>query len=162
MAKRLLPVEAAVRKVELTLNLTGKRLEKKYISCEYCRFDWKNIPGGKPRWVKKYDFWNPWKEGMAPENPRPEKHGWYCFKYAGRPYHSYIYFDIIRKNEKGEIVPWRQGYHTTINGQDVIWNYETQQYEPAIRPGETDFYVLGTRNRYKCRVCRRFEAAKKE
>jgi len=95
---------------------------------------------------------------MPAENPKPEKYQWHCFKYANQPYHSYIYFKIIRRNAKGEIIPYVSGYYN-----DQVWNPETQQYENAKKPGDVDSYVLTSDTHdYQCRVCRRFEAVNKE
>ena len=149
MAQRLLPTETALRKIELSLKLQGKSFNTNFLTCGNCKFCWKNTPAGSsPRWNRIKG---------APEEqqpPRPEKLYWYCFRYTGKPYHSFIYFKKIRLNAEGQEIPIQ-----------YRWDEKEQKYTTEPRKGERDIAKVETYTTYrrrtrgmKYRVCRRFEA----
>lgn len=142
MSKRLLGESEALRKIELSLKLQGKSFKSDFLSCDNCKFCWRNIVGGRPTHQQFISGGN-----LNPA-PAPEKWRWYCFKYKGVPYHAYLRFNVVRLDANGKEI--RQGGRWLPDG-----TFTTDPPE-----GCKDTLVLrrsGTRWRYS--VCRRFESA---
>jgi len=130
MPTRLLPIETALRKIELSLILQGKSFKTKFLNCDNCKFGWKSIAGGRIS--------------------IPEKHGWFCFKYANKPHHSFIHFKAVRINAAGQEIPI-----------GTVWSIDQRRYVATTpKEGEKDIIKIMRPMRRKkyAKVCRRFEA----
>jgi len=135
MSKRLLSIDQALRKIELSLKLQGKLFTAEFLTCSHCKFAWRNINTDGAHW----------------DRSGSRRH---CGKYQNSPSHAWIRYKVIRKNDKGEEI-----YYPGA----TRWDWEQNKHRSTIRPGETDeLKVVQSMRRGVKRVCRRFEASRRK